>query len=320
MAESTELARRPASAYFRAMKTLLRRLALAAGALIALVIVAACAVYFMSERHLTRRYALAAESIPIPTDSISIARGQHLANALAKCTDCHTNSLGGQVFIDNPAMGRVVALNLTRGKGGLGGTLKDEDWIRAVRHGVGHDGRALQIMPSMDYHNLSVEDVGAIVAYAKSVPPVDNELPPSSLGPVARALVAANKLPMFSAEEIDHTAAPIPLAPPIGPTVEYGNYITHTAGCAACHNAGFSGGKIAVGDPSWPPAANLTPAGLKAYDEAAFITALRTGVRPGGTKIKFPMAIEWTKNMTDDEIKAVWAYLKTVPPREFGAR
>jgi hypothetical protein len=59
---------------------------------------------------------------------------------------------------------------------------------------------------------------------------------------------------------------------------------------------------------------------LKAYNEAAFFTALRTGVRPGGTKLKDPMPVEWTKEMTDDEIRAVWLYLKTVPPKEFGSR
>ncbi len=302
------------------MKIFIRRLAIAAGALIALIVVVACSVYVASERHLSRRYELADESVPIPTDSMSIARGQHLAHAIAKCTDCHTKSLAGQVFIDNPALGRFVPMNLTRGKGGLGATLKDADWVRAIRHGVGHDGRALRIMPSQEYNNFSVEDIGAIIAYAKSVPPVDNELPPSTLGPVARALIVAGKMPLFSAETIDHAAHAPPLAPPVGPTVEYGNYLTHTAGCAGCHNPTFSGGPIDVGDPSWPPAANLTPTGLKAYDEASFMTALRTGIRPGGTKIRDPMPIAWTKDMTDDEIRAVWAYLKTVTPREFGVR
>jgi mono/diheme cytochrome c family protein/cytochrome c553 len=302
------------------MKTILRRLAMAAGALIALILVAACAVYFMSERHVSRRYTLADESIPIPTDSISIARGQHLAHAIAKCTDCHTKSLGGQIFVDDPALGRFVARNLTRGKGGLGATLKDADWVRAIRHGVDHDGHALRIMPSREYNNLSVEDIGAIVAYVKSVPAVDNELPPSTLGPVGRVLLVAANMPLFAAETIDHSAHAIPLAPAIGPTVEYGGYVAHTAGCAGCHNASFSGGHIDVGPPSWPPAANLTPTGLKTYDEASFITALRTGVRPGGTKIKDPMPIAWTKDMTDDEIRAVWRYLRTVPGKEFGVK
>ncbi len=302
------------------MKTLLRRGAIALGVLVGVLAIAACAVYFISERRVARRYALADESIPIPTDSISIARGQHLAHAIAKCTDCHKPTLAGQIFVDDPALGRFVPMNLTRGKGGLGATLKDADWVRAIRHGVGHDGRPLRLMPSVEYNNLSVEDVGAIIAYAKSVPPVDNELPGNTLGPVGRVLLVTNKMPLFAAEHIDHSARAVALAPAIGPTVEYGGYLAHTAGCAGCHNPSFSGGPIDVGPPSWPPAANLTPAGMKGYDEASFMTALRTGVRPGGTKIKDPMPIAWTKDMTDDEIRAVWAYLKTVPSREFGAR
>ena len=88
-----------------------------------------------------------------------------------------------------------------------------------------------------------------------------------------------------------------------------------------CHNAVLSGGKIAAGDPSWPPAANLTPTGIGTrYDEASFFKALRDGVKPDGAAINPAMPFRLTKEMTDDEIRAVWAYLKTVPAREFGAR
>jgi mono/diheme cytochrome c family protein len=302
------------------MKLILRRVAIAAGSLVALLLIVACTVYVISERHVSRRYELVTESILIPTDSASLARGRHLARAIAKCADCHTSTLAGQVFIDNPALGRFVPLNLTRGKGGLGATLTDADWVRAIRHGVGHDGRALRIMPSRDFKDLSVADLGAIIAYAKSVPPVDNELPPNTLGPVARALIVANKLPLFDAEVADFAShAPI-AAPPAGPTPEFGDYLSRTAGCAGCHGPTLSGGLIPGGDPSWPPAANLTPRGLTAYDQTSFATLLRTGVRPGGTKIRDPMPIEWTKEMTDDEIRAVWLYLRTVPPKTFGGR
>jgi mono/diheme cytochrome c family protein len=302
------------------MKAILRRVAIAAGSLVALLLIVACAVYVVSERHLSRRYELVTETVPIPTDSASLVRGRHLARAIAKCADCHTATLGGQVFIDNPALGRFVPLNLTRGKGGLGATLTDADWVRAIRHGVGHDGRALRIMPSRDFKELSVADLGAIIAYAKSLPPVDNELPPNTLGPVARALIVANKLPLFDAE-VSNFASHAPVAaPPTGPTAEFGDYLSRTAGCAGCHGPTLSGGMIPGGDPSWPPAANLTPTGLAAYDQESFATLLRTGMRPGGTKVKDPMPIEWTKEMTDDEIRAVWLYLRTVPAKQFGGR
>lgn len=302
------------------MKNILRRAALAVGALLVLFVAVAAGGYLVSQGKITTKYDLAPESIPIPTDSISIARGRHLVRAIVKCADCHTEDLGGELVADNAPMGRWPSRNLTRGKGGIGASMKDEDWVRAIRHGVGRDGRGLLIMPSSVYQNLSVGDIGQIIAYVKSVPPVDRELPAISYGPVMRGLTAANKVSFFDATVVEHAKHAPALAPPEGATAEYGNYIVHTAGCAGCHGPTLAGGKIEAGDPSWPPAANLTPTGLKDYDEAAFFTALRTGVRPGGTQIKPAMPWKWTKEMTDDEIRAVWLYLKTVPPRELGAR
>src|ERR1019366_6820717 len=228
--------------------------------------------------------------------------------------------LGGRIMSDNPAMGRWTTTNLTRGRGGIGGSMRDEDWVGAVPHAVGPDGRPLLIMPALVYRNLSVGDVGQIVAYVKSVPPVDRELPPLTLGLVARGLIATNKVPFFDAARIDHTMRAPALAPAEGPTVEYGKYIVRTAGCDACHGPALSGGKIETGDPAWPAASNITPTGLQAYDEAGFFTAMRAGTRPGGSKINEAMPSAWTREKTDDEIRAVWLYLKTLPPREFGAR
>jgi mono/diheme cytochrome c family protein len=136
------------------------------------------------------------------------------------------------------------------------------------------------------------------------------------VGPVLRALVLAGQMPAGEAEIVDHTK-PIPTAPMPGPTTGYGKYIVTTGGCIGCHGKSLSGGPVPGGDPSWPPAANITPTGLKAYDEAAFFKALRDGVRPSGTAINPAMPYRLTKEMTDDEIRAVWAYLKTVPAKEF---
>jgi cytochrome c553 len=302
------------------MNNILRRAALVVGALLVLLVLVAAGGYAVSQGKINMKYEIESESIPIPTDSISIARGRHLVRAIVKCADCHTADLGGEIVIDNGPMGRVISRNLTRGKGGIGAIMKDEDWVRAIRHGVGRDGRALVIMPSSVYQNLSVGDIGQIIAYLKSVPPVDRELGAISYGPVMRGLTAANQVSFFDATSVDHAKHAPALAPAEGPTAEYGDYLVHTAGCAGCHGPTLAGGKIEVGDPAWPPAANLTPTGLQAYDEAAFFTALRTGVRPGGSQINPAMPWKWAKEMTDDEIRAVWAYLKTVPPREFGAR
>src|ERR1019366_4205023 len=173
---------------------------------------------------------IAAESIAIPSDSASIARGRHLARAITKCVDCHGDDLSGQVMVENGAMGRWVPMNLTRGRGGVGATLSDADIVRVVRHGVGPDGSKLMMVPAFEYAHLSAEDLGAIIAFVRSVPPVDKELPPSKLGPVARALIAADKMPLYDADRVDHALA-LPSAPPAGPTAEYGHYLARVGGC-----------------------------------------------------------------------------------------
>ena len=96
-------------------------------------------------------------------------------------------------------------------------------------------------------------------------------------------------------------------------------YLAIVAGCKGCHGPDLSGGKIAAGDPSWGPAANLTPSGnLGKWTEAQFVATLRTGKRPDGIALKEPMPWKIVGHMTDDELHAVWLYLRSVPPRAFG--
>jgi cytochrome c553 len=91
--------------------------------------------------------------------------------------------------------------------------------------------------------------------------------------------------------------------------------------CTGCHGERFSGGPIPGAPPDWKPAANLTPTGLGHYTEADFVRALRDGVRPGGARIDPSMPVERvTRHMNDVELAALWAYLRTVPPRPYGGR
>jgi cytochrome c553 len=196
----------------------------------------------------------------------------------------------------------------------LGATFRDEDYVRAIRHGVAPDGRALFLMPSADYTHLSDEDMGDLLAYIKSVPPVNKPSGPVALGPVARALVAFGKIKL-DAERIDHTnAKPADIKPE--PTLEYGRYLA--AGCTGCHGSNFSGGKIAIGPPDWPPAQNLTPEGqLAKWTEADFFAALRSGKRPDGTEIN-PVMPRVFGQLDDVETKALWLFLKSLPPAATG--
>ena len=153
---------------------------------------------------MARTYAVEAPRVPIPTDAASIARGKYLAEKVAVCTECHGADLGGKVVEDDVAMGRLVAANLTRGRGGLPADYADQDFVRALTHGVKRDGHSVIFMPVVDYR-FTADDLGAIVAYVKSMPPVDRTVPTMSVGPMARALGLFVDFPLASASMIDHS-------------------------------------------------------------------------------------------------------------------
>ena len=118
---------------------------------------------------MARTYTVETPQVPIPSDPASIARGKYLAEKVAVCTECHGTDLGGKVVEDDVAMGRLVAVNLTRGRGGLPADYSDQDFVRALTHGVKRDGRSVIFMPTADYV-FTADDLGAIVAYVKSLP------------------------------------------------------------------------------------------------------------------------------------------------------
>ena len=174
-------------------------------------------------------------------------------------------------------------------------------------------------MPSYEYYFLSDEDLGALIAYIKSVDPVDKVIADDSIGPLGRVLFLAGQLPLIPAEDIPH-AAPRPAAPKPGVTVEYGKYVAIS--CFGCHGEGFSGGPIPGVPPDWPPAKNLTPGGdLANWTEEEFINTLRTGVTPSGYELDsqympWPLAAQ----MTDEELQALWLFLQSLPAKETGNR
>jgi mono/diheme cytochrome c family protein len=190
---------------------------------------------------------------------------------------------------------------------------------RAIRHGVRRDGTGLMIMPSADFNPLSDQDVGAIISYIKSLPAVARTLPPTELHFLGRALWTAGQLPLLDAARIDHAKPhPTQVAMTTGP--EYGHYLADVGGCTGCHGPGLSGGKIPGTPPEWKPAANITPTGIGAWSLDDFKRALREGKRPNGTPIDSIMPWKASGHMTDDEIASVYAFLRTVPAREFGNR
>jgi mono/diheme cytochrome c family protein len=201
--------------------------ALLAFALIALV--GAGTLYALVSRRLGKPYELIRRAADVPTDSASIARGQHLATAIGKCAECHGEGLGGGIMVDDPMFGRFVAPNLTRGVGGVGGARSDADFVTALRHGVGTDGKTLVFMPSEDYTRFTESDLADLLAYIRSLPPVDRTLPERRLGPISVGLLAARKL-MLPAELIDHGRIPLDSIT-AEPTAVYGEYLANVGGC-----------------------------------------------------------------------------------------
>jgi mono/diheme cytochrome c family protein len=296
------------------MKTLLKLLAL----VVVLLVLAAGTIYGISEHRLGKQYHIDPEAVAVPSDPAAIEHGARIAKVRG-CRECHGDDLAGATVVEDPKAGKIYGVNLTRGAGGLPQDYSDADFVRAIRHGVARDGHPLILMPSAEFHDLSDADVGAIIAYIRSVPPVDRQMPRSTLGPIMRTVLVLDRdAKLLPAESIDHARKEV-VAPPATPA-ELGRYLA--VACTFCHGDGFSGGKIPGVPPDWPVARNLTQGGdLKNWSEAQFVAALRTGVTPDGRKLP-PQYMPWTafQAMTDAEISALWQYLRSVPPRPDGSR
>lgn len=279
---------------------------------VALLALAVIAVYVVTGRRFAERHEIAGRPIPAATDSAALARGRHLADAVGKCAECHGEDLGGKVMNDDFVFGRLVGANITAGRGGLRGW-SDADWERAIRHGVSRDGRPLFFMPAEAFQTMGDADLAALVAYLRTVPPVDREVPAFRAGPMARALYLGGAFPLLPVEQVRHDSVGGD-APPAGQTPEYGRYLAAIGGCTSCHGADLRG----TGDPAAPA---ITDAKHASWSEADFFTALRRGTRPDGTTID-PNKMPWVASgrMTDDEIRAVWAYIRSVPPMETASR
>lgn len=302
------------------IRKILKWVGIVLGSLIGLLVLAFVVLYIIGSakwNKLHGNYDVPVETIPIPTDQASIARGERIATILM-CRECHAENLSGQSDDAAPALITLTSPNLTAGAGGVGTTNTDEDWVRAIRHGVGHDGRGLALMPARAFYYLSDEGLGALIAYLNSLPPVDNELPTTDLGPVGLVMLALGQLPPVivpNVTVIDHNG-PRPVAPEPGVTAEYGQYLAHI--CTVCHGEDLNGQTMLIeGSPVLTP--NLTPGGeLGFWSEEDFVATLRTGVTPSGHQLKEAMPWKYFGQMTDDELRAVWLYLQSLPTLEQG--
>jgi len=296
-----------------------------------LVGVAAFAVYVATRQHLT--FDAPYPDVAATTDSAVVARGHYLVRTLAPCAACHGATatredyfngddvplVGGFVFDIPP--GQFYTRNLTPDSATGLGAVSDAAIARALRYGVGHDGRAL--LPFMEMQGLSDDDLVAVVSYLRSLSPVRHEVPPhhyTLLGRVVRATALANPV---------GPASTPPVRAPRGATIENGRYLVESVSlCWSCHTErnmmtgaltgprlGGSVGFIESDDPthSWSPP-NITSdpetGRLGRWSEDEFIARFRAGrVIP-----RSPMPWQSFARMDEDDLRAIYRYLKSVPP------
>jgi mono/diheme cytochrome c family protein len=276
-------------------------------------------VYFYSNRKYNNTMDAAIVfppvNIEIPSDSASIAKGSHLFTVY-NCRECHTDNLGGKVMINDKILGYVKTANLTKGKGGLPKDYNDQDWLRALKHGLNKDSKPLIAMPSDESSRIPDEDLADIIAYCKSVPPVDNDLGSQKAYPVAKILFAFGKLPIFPALNMSHEMNPI-AKPAEVISEDFG--ATLTISCTGCHRANFGGGPpLAPGHPVVPDISSTGRPGK--WTEEQFMNTIRTGITPEGHELKNE-SMPWMsyKEYSDVELKSIRKYILTFPKKSASA-
>jgi mono/diheme cytochrome c family protein len=302
---------------------MLKKVLIGAGIFLLVVLLGASGFAYVQasafDASMAKLYSVQPPSITASTDPQVIARGQHLAASLGGCFGCHGDDLGGKPGEDMGPLGAVSASNLTKGKGGVGTRYSDAQLARVLRHGIKADGHSLRFMPAQDMSWWPDDDLTAMVSYVRSMPPVDRTLPPSHVGLIGKVIDRLGMLPLDIARRIDHDR-PRPKTLVATPTAAYGAELGRL--CKSCHGDTLSGGPIPGAPADLPVPSNITPheTGIKLYTEADFMHLLDTGVKRDGKQLNPFMPIAVLRAMNDVERKALWAYLRSLPPKPFGGR
>jgi hypothetical protein len=259
-----------------------------------------------------------------------LARGRYLANAVSGCIFCHSKHdwkapggpeveskvAAGAVFPLVGLPGTVVASNLTPDPTTGAGSWSDDQLARAIREGIGHDGRTLfPLMPYEHFRTMSDEDLASVVVYLRSLRPVQNLLPKTQIAFPVNFLIRSVPQPITEPVAAGNSADP----------AKRGEYLVEMAGCSDCHTPqergqpkpglDFAGGFELQGPFGTVTSSNITPdpSGISYYDENLFVQAMRTG-RVGARSLNPIMPWPMLRNMTDEDLKAVFAYLRTLKP------
>ena len=273
--------------------------------------------------------------IPVPTfqqaelsDADLVRRGESIVRNAAVCGHCHAadpkrdpdGPLSGGMEFRDWRIGTARASNLTPDPETGLGKWSEGEIVRALRNGQSRDGRLLApVMPYEWFHDMADSDALAVARYLKSLSPVRNDVKqsPNFWFKLGKTFLLRPKPPISVS------------APPRAANAEYGGYLArHVALCADCHTqrtgirsapdrsrllAGMA--KPPKGFPANP--ANLTPdpeTGIGRWSEEDFVKAIRTGVRPDGSRIHTFMPWRENARMSDDDLRAIYRYLRTLPP------
>jgi mono/diheme cytochrome c family protein len=261
-------------------------------------------------------------NIKASKDSAIIAKGKHLALSVAHCNNCHSNTNADSLlkpaldipmdggFVFKIPVGRIYSANITSDSVYGIGKYTDAEIARSLRYGVHPDGTA--VFDFMPFHNLSDEDLTAILSYIRTQKPVAKKIPAHQLNMIGNIVKAFLVKPIGPTDKIKTTIK-------ADTTVAYGKYLTlNAANCSGCHterglSGEFTGELLAGGKPmesgNIPP--NLTPDStgrLFGWDQQLFISRFRMG------KLNPKSEMPWScyRQMTDTELKAIYNYLQTV--------
>ena len=260
-------------------------------------------------------------------------RGEYLVRNVTGCLFCHSeldpSTRGLPIKAGRSGAGRswasegiawLSAPNITPDRETGAGGWTDDTIARAVREGIGHDGRALfPLMPYSNYRKMSDEDLASVITYIRSLPAVRQAQAPSAVPFPVNRFINAVPQPLYEAVPAPDSSTP----------EKRGAYLVTLASCADCHSPmdsrgqfipamDFAGGNAFMHEGrEQRAAANITPAvnGIPYYNEELFLEVIRTG-RVREREISDVMPWGAYRGMTDEDLKAIFAYLKTLKPVE----
>jgi len=257
-----------------------------------------------------------------------LKRGAYLVEHVAGCTYCHTpqeegpngpelvrgKKGSGQVFPIPGLPGTLVAPNITPDRETGIGNFTDDQVARAIREGISQDGQTLfPMMPYAHYRRMSDEDLASVVVYIRALPPIRNALPRTDIHFPVKYLVRRVPQPVTETVQAD-----------LSTPVSRGEYLVNLSVCSECHTPRKQGRPNATmkfgGGQSFDPSGkivspNITPdaTGIGNYTEDMFVKVMRTGY-VGKRQLSTVMPWQFYGGQTDEDLKAMYAYLRTLPP------